>query len=321
MTEHRINMDLAASLERWVNARLIDPAQVERIRAFEAARRDAPGPSRHSPLVVEVLGYLGAALAVAAATAAVQEAWPNMPTGVAIGIAAFGAAALLLAGVVLAADRGLLGRLRLALWGGSIACTATVGALAGAQVLHFAPAGVALLAAAAAGFEALVLWAISAGALMHVAAFASLAVVSGAAVGQIAPRLDVWGPGLAVWLLAAAWGLAAHRGWLPPGKNTGYLAAALGLLVGAQMLMRVAAGHVVAAVTLAALLWAGVALGRVWLVGIGAFGVIQLVPQTAERYVPGVVAAPIAVFVVGVVLVAVAVRLSRRRRPPAARHP
>lgn len=320
MTGHGFSGDLADSLKRWVDARLIDSAQAERIGAFEAAREGAPRAPRHSPVVVEVLGYLGAALAVAAGTAAVEEAWPNMPTGVAIGIAAFGAIVLVVAGALLDASRGTLRRVRLALWGGSIACTATLGALAGAQLLHLAPAGVALLAAGGAGCEALVLWAVSAGALMHVAAFSTLAVLAGATVAQTAPRLDIWGPGLAVWLLAAAWGLAAHRGWLPPGRSTGYLTAALGLLVGAQMLTRVAAGHVVAGITLAALLWAGVALRRVWLVAIAAFGIIQFVPQTAERYLPGAAAAPVAVFLVGIVLVALAVWLSRTRRPPAARH-
>lgn len=315
MTEHGFSGDLADSLKRWVDARLIDSAQAERIGVFEAARRSAPRTPRHSPVVVEVLGYLGAALAVAAGTAAVEEAWPNMPTGVAIGIAAFGATALLVAGALLDAPHGTLRRVRLALWGGSIACTATVGALTGAQVLHFAPAGVALLAAGGAGCEALALWAVSAGALMHVAAFATLAVLVSATVAQINPHLDAWGPGLAIWLLAVAWALAAHRGWLPPGKNTGYLVAALGVLVGAQMLTRVAAGHVVAGITVVALLWAGVALRRVWLAGIAAFGIIQFVPQTAERYLPGVAAAPTAVFAVGIVLVALAVWLSRTRRP------
>ena len=321
MSERGFSGDLADGLKRWVDAQLIESAQAERITAFEAARRAVPHPAKRTPVVVELLGYLGAALAVAAAVTAVDRAWPNMPTGVAIGFAAFGAAALLGAGLLLDVQRAALRRLRQALWGGSIACTVVVGALVGAQILHLSGPGVALLAAGGAALEALVLWAVSAGALLHVAAFSALAVVAGTTVGQLDPHLDPWAPGLAVWLLAAAWGLLAHRGSLPPGTNAGYLAAGLGLLVGAQMLMSVATGHFVAGVTVGALLWAGVALRRIWLVGIGAFGVIQFVPQTAGRYLPGVVAAPVAVFLVGVVLVALAVWLSRSRRPPTARHP
>lgn len=321
MTERGLSGELADGLKRWVDARLIEAAQAERIAAFEAARHGAPRPSRHGSLAVELLGYLGAALAVAAGTIAVGQAWPSMPTGAAIAMAACGAAALLGAGVLVDARRAALRRVRLALWGGSTACTAVVGSLVGAQVLHLAAPGVALLAAGVAGCEALVLWAVSAGALLHMATFAALAVAAAAAVAQLYPGLEPWGPGLAVWLLAAAWGLSAHRGWLPPGTDTGYLASALGLLVGAQMLMSVAAGHLVAGFTLVALLWAGVALRRIWLAGIGAIGVIQLLPQTAGRYLPGVVAAPVAVFLAGVVLVALAVWLSRSRRPPTARRP
>ena len=106
-----------------------------------------------------------------------------------------------------------------------------------------------------------------------------------------------------------------HRGYIGP-RNAGYVAAGIGLLIGAQLTMEVAAGHVLAIATVAALLTAGVALRRVWLLAVGAYGVIQVVPQTAVRYLPRSAAAPLAVFIVGLVLLGVALWLSRWRKTP-----
>jgi hypothetical protein len=46
----------------------------------------------------------------------------------------------------------------------------------------------------------------------------------------------------------------------------------------------------------------------------GRRGVVQIVPQTAIRYLPASAAAPLAVFVVGVLLVGIALWLARSSR-------
>ena len=81
----------------------------------------------------------------------------------------------------------------------------------------------------------------------------------------------------------------------------------------AGRLMQVAAGQVLAVATVAGLLAAGVLLRQAWLVAMGAVGVLLVTPQTATRYLPMSAAAPLAIFVVGVVLVGVAVWLARHR--------
>jgi uncharacterized membrane protein YidH (DUF202 family) len=83
--------------------------------------------------------------------------------------------------------------------------------------------------------------------------------------------------------------------------------------------MEVAAGHVLALLTVAALLAAGVALRRVWLLGLGAYGIVQVVPQTAVRYLPESVGAPLALFAIGLVLLGVALWLARSHRTPRSR--
>jgi hypothetical protein len=137
-------------------------------------------------------------------------------------------------------------------------------------------------------------------------------------VARIDPDMPLWVCGLAVWLLAALWAVAGHRGHLPP-RPVGYLAAGVGSLVGAQLAMEVAAGHLLALATVAALLTGGVVLRNVWLLAIGAIGIIQVVPATAVRYLPENVGAPLAIFVSGLALLAVALWLARWYRTPRAR--
>ena len=156
------------------------------------------------------------------------------------------------------------------------------------------------------------LWWRTRAALQHLAVFASLAVLAGTIVNQLDPGLGAWGPGLGIWGLSALWGAAVQRGYLPPGV-TGYIAAGIGLLAGAQLSMQVAAGYALAVATVAGLLVAGVLLRQAWLVALGAVGVLLVVPQTATRYLPMSAAAPLAIFVVGVVLVGAAVWLARHR--------
>ena len=156
--------------------------------------------------------------------------------------------------------------------------------------------------------------------LQHLATFAGAAVVTGSGIASLAPGPGAWLPGLGVWVLSLAWGVARRAlGYLPP-RDTGYLAAGIGLVVGAQMTMQEAAGDVIAVVTVVGLLAAGVVLRRVWVLALGALDVLLVVPQAlASRYLPQSVAAPFAVFCVGPALLGVALWLARAHRRPRAR--
>ena len=71
-------------------------------------------------------------------------------------------------------------------------------------------------------------------------------------------------------------------------------------------------GTLLALGTVAALLAAGVLAGQVWLLVAGAVDTLLTVPQAAQQYLPESIAAPLAVFLVGVVLVGSALWLARR---------
>ncbi|HEU4422281.1 MAG TPA: DUF2157 domain-containing protein [Pilimelia sp.] len=314
MTDMLTRHDLGEYLRQWVAAGLIDAEQAARIESAELTRATRIGG--RAPLVVEALGYLGGALAVIAGFIAVGQLWPDIPTGVQLAFAAVAAVLLGVAGALLRhrADPAF-GRLRAVLWLMSTASvTAFVGVLA-AQVWHFTNLSAVLAAAAVTTGYAAALWRWAQTPLQHLVLFAGAAVTVGAGVARIDPDMPLWASGLAVWLLSALWAFVVYRGHLPP-RTVGYLAAAVGLLVGAQLTMDTAAGHLLALATVGALLAGGVVLRNVWLLAVGALGVMLVVPTTAARYLPENLGAPLAIFVTGMVLLGVALWLARWSRPP-----
>lgn len=324
MSDLLVASGLHDQLGQWVADGLIDAGQADRIEAAEAARLAGPplagpphGPGQRRGLVVEALGYLGGALAIVAAFIAVSQLWTDIPTSAELAFAAGGAVVLLGAGwLIRATEDPPLGRLRSVLWLMSTASlTAFTGVLA-AQVWDLGNVGVALVAAAVSAVYATALWWRTRAPLQLLAMFVSAAVLVGTGISWIGPGLDVWASGLGIWMLSTLWAAAAYRGYLVP-REAGYLAAVVGVLVGAQMTMDTAAGHVLALATVAGILAAGVALRRVILLAAGAIGVIMTVPQTAARYLPNNVGAPLAVFVIGLVLLGVALWLAKSRKRPA----
>jgi hypothetical protein len=304
---------LRGRLDAWVAAGLIGADQAERIEAAEAAEA-AEAPRRRTPYVVEALGYLGAALAAIAGFLAVDQLWPDIPLGAQIAFA--GAGTVLFAGAASLMRPGVepaLHRLRSVLLVLSTGSLTAFAALLAGPVWDAGPRGSALAAAATAAVYATGWWLRVPAPLQHLTAYAATAVTVGVAVSLLHPDVAIGWSGLAVWVLSALWVVAAGRGLFRP-SATGIAGAAVGLLGGAQLTMEVAAGHVLALATVAGLLVAGVARRQLWLLAVAAVGVLQVVPQTAARYLPASAAAPLALFVVGVLLVGIALWLARSSR-------
>jgi hypothetical protein len=85
--------------------------------------------------------------------------------------------------------------------------------------------------------------------------------------------------------------------------------------------MEHAAGVLLAMTTVAGLFACGVLMHRVLLIGIGAVGTVYVIPDAANRYLPGSVAAPLAVALVGLVLLAAALWLARQGGKKPVGHP
>jgi hypothetical protein len=310
--------ELGERLDGWVAAGLIRPDQAEKILAAEAAAGNrgpsAERPGRRTPYVVEALGYLGATLATIAGFLAVDRLWPDIPLGAQLAFAASGTVLLAAAAMLIGTPREpAIGRLRSVLLALSTCCFAAFTALLVGEVVEVGSAGTTLTTTAATTAYAAGWWWRARTPLQHLTTYVAAAFTAGAAVNMVDTTVDIWWIGTAIWGLSALWIVLAYRGLLRP-RDIGILGPAVGLLVSAQMTMEVAAGHVLALATVAGLLAAGVAGRRLPLLALGAVGVAIVVPQTAARYLPASAAAPLAVFVVGVMLLGVALWLARSQR-------
>jgi hypothetical protein len=318
MAEPPVPSALGEQLARWTAAGLIDSDQADRIEADERERAAAL-PRRRLPLVAEVLGYVGAIIAITAIVVTVHQIWRHVPAGVELATAGVIAVGLLLAGAALRTDGDLaLARLRSVLWLLSTAGAAAFVALLTRRHLHLADTDVALTTAAAWLVCAVPLWWRTRSALQHLAAFGGAVALLETGIDRIDPHAGGFAFGLALWVLALAWGIAVSRGYLVPAP-IGMLLSGAGVLAGAIIAMDHTAGVPLAIATVTGIFAAGVLLHRVPLIGIGAVGTFYVIPDAAHRYLPGSVAAPLAVAVVGLVLLGVALWLARQRRKEPAR--
>jgi hypothetical protein len=314
---------LRRDLRRWVAANLISAEQAAAIEASESADVPAGDATRKDnsrvPIVVEALGYVGGALAVVAGFIATRQLWQDMSRGTLEGFAAAGCVVLLGGGAALrSADDPAFGRLRSVLFLLSAACLTAFAALLGDDHSRNDERLVMVVALIAAAYLlALHLW--HGSLLLVIALFVALAVAAGAFSLAITEDEEAWQVGLAVWLLGVVWAAGAGRIAALEPVDGALLGGVGGAFVGAQLMMTRDLGHLVAVVTVAAVIVAGTWLRRTWMLALGTLGVLVVVPQTATRFLPDSVGAPVAVFVVGAGLVAIAVWLARRpgRRRPA----
>lgn len=301
---------LREQLARWTAAGLISTDQADRIEAAEREHA-AMLPGRRLPLVAEVLGYVGAVIAITAIVMTVQQIWKQVPTAQ-LPTAAAVAAGLLLAGAALRTSTDpALARLRSVLWLVSTASAAAVAALFTGRYLHLTDATGALITAAASLVYAIPLWWRNRSALQHLACFGAAVAVLETSINRIDARAGSFAFGIALWVFALAWGIAVAR--LAPAPF-GILLSGAAALGGALIATDQAAGILLALMTVAGLFAFGIMRHQVPLIGIGAAGTLYVVPDAATRYLPRSVAAPLAVAFVGVVLLGMALGLARQRR-------
>jgi hypothetical protein len=305
---------LREQLDRWIAAGLIEADQAGRIEAAELAR-NVTAPRRRLPLVAEVLGYAGAVIAITAAGVAVHQFFRHVPPAAELAFTAVVAIGLLVAGAAMrTGTEPAFARLRSVLWLLATAGAAGFTAVLSGSFLHLSDSNVALLSEGAWLACAIPLWWRTRSVLQHLAVFGGAVALVETSVDRVHPNVGTFGIGLAAWVLAAMWGLAVYRGYLVP-RTAGLLVSGVGALAGAIIAMDgAAAGQVLAVLTVAGLLSAGILLRRVLLIAIGGVGILYVVPDTATRYLPGSVAAPLAVAVVGLVLLGIALWLARTRR-------
>ncbi len=309
--------DLGARLEAWRSAKLVTAKQAAAIREFEAAKVAAePRPSRGGPLA-EAVGYVGAAIALAAVAILLADRWKDLNLGGRVGIVGLLTLVVASAGFALRrSDMAPLERLVSVLLTASVLGATWIVGILVSEATAFRAYDVALVCAGSALAMSVALYRWRARALPLLAMLASsLAIVIATFARPALSQEDMWG-GVAAWALGVFWVMLAWGRWLKPepiaaaaGSLLAIFGAQAGSPDGSQLAMLV-----VGLVTAGALMTRAVLVGTTYLVAIGAVGVLIFLPQVVIHVFGNTIGALVSMAAVGLLLVLVSVRLARGRK-------
>lgn len=313
---------LERSLQAWQEAHLIEPRQVEAIRAFEHAAADtrspdsAAKPARRIPVVAEALGYLGGLLGVIGLVLLLTRYWPDMATPARMALAVGGAIVLTTAGLKVP-HRGemALERLRWFVWLGATACSGLAGGVFVADVIDTTKGTTIVLGGAVLVLvHSLVLWWQHERPVQQATCLVAALVTTGTLGATV---LGMGAAGLVLWAVAAmmlASGIMHLTTFSPITVFVGAAGTAVGAGMtvdgnhGAGMLFLVlTAGYLLALAAAARPVQYGP--DRVALTVVGAMAAVQSLPQTIAWFAAdAAITTGLVVVATGVLLIAIADR-------------
>lgn len=309
----------AGDLQRATASGLVTAEQAAALLAL-AAPRPPPAAARWrgprgASVAVEVVGYLGAVLAMVGAVILVAQFWDDMASWSRLALIGSLAVGLWGAGAVVDESAGPVPwRLRGFLWFLSCAAVALFAGLVGADVFEWAEEPVAVVVGATTALYAGALWRGGDRPAQYLACAAGvIALVAGTCAWIDGPGMV----GLVLWAFGAAWLALGWRRIVAP--------AAVALVV-APGLMLVAAGvtggswpsvaPLFGLVTAAGLLIGGTLLDEFLVTGVGVVGVFVYLPAAGAEYFGETLGVPLVLITAGVVLIVVMVALLRRPAGP-----
>jgi len=313
--EHRAVLD---HLDSWESRELLTHDEAESIRIFE--RQQEESAEDRVPLLAEALGYLGAALAAAAFFALIGPRWGEMDQAVRLAILTAAAAVTFAGGWPIRNDDDpALRRLSGILW------TLSVGAVAGLLAQAFVPEEIGdrpwaffVIALGAAGYARL-LQVLRPFAPLQVAVFlATLGVFGGAAVwatetGATWFDRSPWWFGVVTLAVSTAWIFAGRAGVMLP-QRAAYAIGAAGAVISPTFVSDPPALALWLGIAVSiGLIGASVVLRHSGVLALGALGLFGYLTGTIGYYLADTVGVPAVLLLSGVVLVGVAIAVTKLR--------
>ncbi|HET6791307.1 MAG TPA: hypothetical protein VFI35_06945 [Actinomycetota bacterium] len=301
--------NLAERLDIWVAERVISRADAEAIAAFETRRAPVPGGRGVTP-VTEALAYLGAALAIAAGATVLGGEWDGLSTAGRIAVS--GTIWLVLFGVgwyIHGATSPPRIRLARVLWALSVASLAWT--VSSVVADGFRAERWPLWSGAAAVLFAGALY------LARPSTLQQLALVGGLILLAVGLAEDSsTAMGVSLWAVGAAWILLGWRRLLVEPETASTVGSLL-MLIGALLFSigHEEVGAWLSVLTAAGLIGVSVGIRHTAMLVLGAIGLFFSTFGTIQQYVEGTTGIAIGLLVAGVVVLALALVVSRLTNP------
>ncbi len=313
-------IDLNQQLEQWLGDGIITAEQAELMRRSamgSPSTPDAPPEEgRRIPIVTEILGYVGSALAVWAVLFLVSEFWGNLTDWAQAGLFLALAIVLFATGKVLFdADEPALGRLSSVLWAGSVFALGGVIYIAFDPILDYSPETtwtlVGLITAVVAGLMLRRRTSVP----QHLMLFIAVIVTLMSALNLSAsPEAFVFG--FVTWGAGLVWLLVSRAGVLQP-TSTGVVLGAIAMLIGAQTAAAEGGadtfGIFLGLATAGLFAGAGVVMREKLAIILGGIGIFWFVPQAMFHFFGETFGGMFGLFLSGIAIVALAVWFSRHK--------
>ncbi|HEX9124205.1 MAG TPA: DUF2157 domain-containing protein [Actinomycetota bacterium] len=298
--------ELERHLRLWVSEALISSDEAESIRAFETRR--APAAPR-IPLVAEALGYLGAALTLAAGIVVFARVWDDLSPGGRVTVLASATLLAFAGGLVLrGSEESAFGRLSSVLWLLAVGGTAWSVGLLAADVLDVSDRLVPVWVGGAMTVSAALLYALHPRTLQLFGLTAGLLTLL---TGWWQSPIPI---GLSWWVVGAAYMTLGWRGALRPRQAALRLGAIVAVIGPCFMVADVAAGtYILGLATAGAILAVSVAIGEPLLLVPGALALFGYLLSAIQRYLGDTLGMPIVLLLAGVALLAIALVTARLR--------
>ncbi|HEY6678299.1 MAG TPA: DUF2157 domain-containing protein [Actinomycetota bacterium] len=297
---------LPRHLDEWVRASLITEGQADAIRAFE----DRRAPRASVTLITEALGYLGAALAAAAAAVLVGRSWNDASPGLRILLPGVASLVMVAAGWSLRrTEDAAIARLASVLWLLAAGLSGWFGGQLASDGFDASDQGVVLGIGIGVTVTAVPLY------LVRRRTLQQLAVITGL---MILAAGTFWGSGMSVGLAYLVIGLAwTALGWMGRAEprrvslTLGPLAGLTGAFVASGD--RTSLGVWLGIAVSVGLVAASVSLRHTPMLGLGVAGLFAFSVWAIGFYFGETIGTPLVLLVAGVILLAVAFVAARLR--------
>jgi hypothetical protein len=305
---------LTEHLTEWVTRDLLTAAEAEGIRAYEVTRA---APSR-GPALAEVIGYVGAALVLAAGSSVYGQRFDDISHSMRVAVPAIVAVVALLVGIpFVRRTQPTFQRLGAVLWllsVGLLAAAVTVAMVDAETVRSYA---LFVIGAVTLAYAGVLYWFLRA----VTTQFAFLAGIVATIIGAVVwvepsgPNAEAWAV-LPLVALGLGWVALGGTGWIMPRTTALVLGTVLALWV-PQFLMLTGimwAPYVVGLGVSVALLFASTWLHSSAVLALSAIGLFVYLVATIMEYLADTLGTAVALLLSGIVLLAIALGASRLRR-------